>query len=461
MHAPLGNRAIVLGGSMGGLLAARVLSDQFREVIVVDRDQLDEAGRDPRPSVPQGRHAHGLVARGQQILQQLFPDLTEELTAAGITPGDFGADIDWYFNGRLLSTEPTGLLSVPATRPVLEYHVRKRVLAIDNVVFRQRHDIVELCTDPSRGRVTGVRVQARGDDGQREELTADLVVDSTGRGSRMPTWLESMGYPRPLQERIKMGLAYTTAHFELDHDPFGDKIAIIVVATPDFPRGALLYRLPGHTDRVELSLTGVLGDHPPVDPEAFLEFARSLPVPHIYQAVRSAKPLDRPVMHQFPASVRNRYEDLSSFPAGLLVLGDAVCSFNPVYGQGMTVAALEAMTLGRLLAEGTVPSGQTFFRAISTDIDNPWQFAAGADLGYAGVEGPRTPKVRFANAYVARLHAGAVSDPRLTTAFIRAAGLVDSPAALMRPATAWRVLRAGRRGRSATPATAPPAINSV
>lgn len=444
MRNKVGDRVVVLGGSIAGLLAARVLAESFAEVLLVDRDQLiGVAG--PRRSVPHGRHAHGLVARGHQILESQFPGLTKELIADGVKPGDFNGAIRWHFNGRRLSPAHSGLLSVPATRPVLERHLRERVRAIPNVRFLERHDILGLAATPDGSRVIGARVQRQGADTTPEILDADLVIDTTGRGSRTPVWLEELGYARPEDERVKINLAYTTRHYRVDKDPFGSDIAIIAAATPTHPRGAFFYRMPGDDGRLELSLTGMLGDHPPTDPEGFTEFARSLPVPDIYRSIRDAEPIDDPVMFRFPASVRRRYERLERFPAGLLVLGDAVCSFNPIYAQGMTVSALQSLVLRRHLEQGSMPDPLSFFRDISREIDSPWELAAGSDLGYPGVEGRRTVKVRLVNAYVARLQRAAVHDSTLTNAFIRVAGLVDQPQSLLRPGRIWRVLRNGGR----------------
>lgn len=446
------DRVVVLGGSLGGLLAARVLSETFAEVLVVDRDELTGV-EGYRRGVPHGRHAHGLIARGQLILEDHFPGLSEELHRAGVVPGDFSHDIRWYFNGKRLRTAPSGLVGLPVTRPVLEYHVRNRVQAIKNVTFLERHDILGLVSTPDGRRITGARVQAHG--GVEEVLHADLVVDVTGRGSRTPVWLEELGYSRPEEERVKVNLAYTTRHYQLDFDPFGPYQAIIPVATPAIPRGAFFYRLPNGRNRVELSLTGILGDHPPTDPDGFLAFVRSLPVPDIYETVRDAEPIDDPVMFRFPASVWRHYERLPDFPDAYLVMGDAMCSFNPVYGQGMSVAALESLTLRRHLADGVLPQARKYFKDVAKDIKAPWDLSAGADLGYPGVEGRRTPMIRFVNAYIARLQAGAVHDPNLTTAFMRAAGLIDPPQAILRPSIALRVLRAPRRQPAAAPAPQP------
>ncbi|MEV5315390.1 FAD-binding monooxygenase [Streptomyces sp. NPDC052610] len=455
MGRHVGDRAVVLGGSMAGLLAATVLTESYTEVLVVDRDRLDGV-TEARRGAPHGRHAHGLVARGQQIFEELFPGLTEELSAAGVRPGDFGSAIRWYFNGHRLATGHSGLLSVPATRPVLEYHVRRRVQDMPQVTFLEGHDILGLETSADRRRVTGARVQ-RQDGGSPEVLAADLVVDITGRGSRTPVWLEELGYARPEETRIKIDLAYTTRHFALDTDPFGKELAIIPVATPSHPRGAFFYRVPGDDGQVQLSLTGILGDHPPADLDGFLAYTRSLPVPDIYEAVRRATPTLDSGTFKFPASVRRHYERLTRFPENFLVMGDAVCSFNPVYGQGMSVAALETLALRRQLRSGT-PDFRRFFQEVATAVDAPWEFAAGADLGYRGVEGHRTPRIRMANAYVDRLHRAATHDAELTNAFIRAAGLIDPPAALMRPRTLFRVLRHSfrRPAGAATPATSEP-----
>ena len=196
-----------------------------------------------------------------------------------------------------------------------------------------------------------------------------------------------------------------------------------------------------------VTLAGILGDHPPTDPDGFLDFARSLQFPDIYEAIRDAEPLDDPVAFRFPASVRHRYERLSRFPDGLLVVGDAVCSFNPIYGQGMSVAALEALTLRRHLERGTEPQPRRWFRDLARVVDVPWEMAAGGDLVFPGVQGRRTAKIRLISTYLARLHAAAAHDANLATAFVRVAGLVAEPASLLHPGVASRVMRASLRNK--------------
>jgi 2-polyprenyl-6-methoxyphenol hydroxylase-like FAD-dependent oxidoreductase len=449
MANQVGDRAVVLGGSMAGLLAARVLADAYADVLVVDRDQLTGVTA-ARRGVPQGRHVHGLLARGQQILEELFPGFTAGVVAAGVPTGDLG-ELRWYFNGLRLQPARTGLICVSAARPVLESHVRARVAALANVTFVERCDIVGLETTPDRARVTGVRVQRRAGGSAEETLDADLVVDATGRGSRTPAWLAEFGYPRPEEERVKIDLTYTTRHYRLrSEDILDGDLSINPVSTPSHPRGAFFSRI--ENGRSVLSLTGVLGDSAPTDPEGFLDFIRSLPVPDIYEVIRDAEPLDDPVSFRYPASVRRHYERLDRFPDRLLVVGDAACSFNPVYGQGMTVAALEALTLRRHLQPGAPPQPQRFLRDISDVIDVPWDISAGGDLSFPDVAGPRTAKVRLGNAYMARLQAAATQDGSVTRTFMRVAGLVDPPQALMRPGMILRVLRKGKRQPETAPA---------
>jgi 2-polyprenyl-6-methoxyphenol hydroxylase-like FAD-dependent oxidoreductase len=433
----VGNRAVVLGGSMAGLLAARVLSDSFAEVYIVDRDQLLGVTT-ARRGVPQGRHVHGLLARGQQILEELFPGFTAGTTAAGVPTGDLG-ELRWFFNGRRLQPATTGLICVSADRPVLESHVRDRVAALPNVTFVEQTDIVALVTTPDRSRVVGVRVHRQTGASGEETIEADLVVDATGRGSRTPAWLEELGYARPEEDRVRIDLTYTTRHYRLpDESILNGDLSINPVSTPSHRRGAFFSRI--ENGRSILSLTGVLGDAAPTDPAGFMAWVRSLPVPDVYDVIRDAEPLDDPVSFRYPASIRRRYERLERFPERFVVVGDAACSFNPVYGQGMTVAALEALTLRDHLSKGAPPEPLSFQQDIAGVIDVPWDISAGGDLSFPEVEGERPPQVQIANAYMSRLQVAATHDASVTRTFMRVAGLVDSPQELMDPGMMFRVL---------------------
>jgi 2-polyprenyl-6-methoxyphenol hydroxylase-like FAD-dependent oxidoreductase len=430
-------QAVVLGASMAGLLAARVLAEAYGQVTVVDRDPLPEASAQRR-GVPQGRHTHALLARGQQALEELFPGLTAELIAAGAPSGDLLGEGRWYVSGHLLRQERSGLVGLGASRPLLEARIRARVRALPNVAFLDGCDIVGLAATPDGRRVTAARVLRQA--GAAEQvLDADLVVDATGRGSRAPVWLEALGCPRPERDEVRVRLGYATRTYRLPADVLDGDMAVLDAPTPQNPRGGALLAL--EDGRWIVTLAGILGDFPPTDPDGFMAFARSLRFPDIYQAIRDGEPLDDPVPFRFPASVRHRYERLDRFPDGFLVVGDAVCSFNPIYGQGMSVAAIEALALGRHLRRGARPEPRRLLRDLARAVDVPWEIAAGGDLVFPGVHGHRTAKTRLANAYLARLHAAAADDGRLAVAFAQVAGLVAPPRSLLRPAVVVRVLR--------------------
>lgn len=427
---------------MAGLLAARVLSEAYTEVVIVDRDKLVGVTT-PRRGVPQGRHVHGLLARGQQILEELFPGFTDRAIKASVPTGDLG-ELRWYFNGKRLQPGTTGLICVSAARPVLEALVREGVEALPNVKFVEETDIVGLTVTEDNSRVTGVRVQAHEAGSTERVIDADLVIDATGRGSRTPAWLEELGYSRPAEERVKIDLTYTSRQYRLkDESILNGDLSINPVSSPSHHRGAFFSRI--EDGKCAVSLTSVLGDSAPTDDEGFMDFVKTLPVGDVYEVLKDAEPLTEASAFHYPASQRRRYEQLDRFPERLLVIGDAACSFNPVYGQGMTVAAQEALTLRTHLEKGVAPEPLAFLQDINAVIEVPWGISAGSDLAFPEVEGPRPPMVRALNAYMARLQVAATRDGSITRTFMRVAGLVDPMQDLMRPSMIFRVLRKGRR----------------
>lgn len=443
-----GDRAVVLGGSMAGLLAARVLCETYNEVIVVERDELPD-GAAPRRGVPQGRHIHGLIGRGQEALDELFPGFTTDLVARGVPTVDQLGDARLYFSGHRLKQARGGGVVVSASRPCLEGYVRERVRSLPGVTFADRRDVLGLAATSDHGRVTGARMIGRTDSSTEETLDADFVIDATGRGSRTPRWLESLGYARPTEDKIVADIAYATAILRPRPGALGNDRAIIMPPTPGHARGGALAAIEG--DRHILTLMGFLGDRPPTTRDGFLDYARSLQFPDIYDAVRDGEFLDGPVAHRFPASVRRRYERLARFPDGLIVLGDALCSLNPIYGQGMGVAAIESLTLRRHFAGGREPCPRRVLHDMARAIDAPWDMAAGGDLAFPGVQGERNAKVRLGSAYIPRLHAAAAHDARLGAAFLRVGALLDRPEMLFRPDIVLRVLRHGLRQQADSP----------
>jgi len=452
MHDTNSNQAVVLGASMAGLLAARVLSERFEQVVVIERDVLPPVGAHRR-GVPHGRHLHGLHPRGREILDELFPGFTDTLTAAGAVRGDVLGNVRWQLSGHQLRQANIGLPGLLASRPFLEGHLRAVVQRLPQVRLLEQTSVSGLTVTADKRTVTGVEVRGT-DGGSPTPVPASLVVDATGRGSRTPAWLAGLGYQRPAQERVEIGLGYATRTYRLRPGAMGGDQMILTAGTPANPRAGFLAVTEG--GRHMLTVAGICGDYPPTDPVGFGDFVAALPSADIAAAIAVAEPLDDPVPFRFPASVRHRYERLASFPAGLLVIGDAVCSFNPVYGQGMTVAAAEAMTLRGLLARHAVPDARRYFRAITAAIDPPWDIAVGADLAFPQVPGYRSAKVRLVNAYMPRLHAAAARDQALAASLVRVIGLKDRPEGLLRPDRVLRVLR-GNLVNGSRPAPAPAA----
>jgi 2-polyprenyl-6-methoxyphenol hydroxylase-like FAD-dependent oxidoreductase len=309
------------------------------------------------------------------------------------------------------------------------------------VKFAPPSDVVGLTGDDGKSRITGVRVLPRADDSAAQIHDADLVVDASGRNSRASVWLEALGYTRPPEERLRMDLRYTSQRFQLAPDALGGALVSLQAPTPSNPRAGVLARLEGNTWL--LTLAGILGDRAPVDPAGLREFARSLPFPDIHDALCTGDAIAAPSTYRFAESVRRRYDQSKRVPGGFLPLGDSLCCFNPIYGQGMTVAALQALVLRRHLERSDALRTRRILRNFVRITETPWQMALAADLSLPGMGKKPSATQRLIGRYLSRLNAAAEQDAKLGTAFVRVSGLVDEPLALMRPAVAVRVFGRG------------------
>ncbi|MBL8177040.1 MAG: hypothetical protein JNK48_20370 [Bryobacterales bacterium] len=423
--------AVVLGGSIAGLTAARILSSHFARITIVDQDQFPE---DPlhRRGTPQARHTHGLLASGGQALEQMFPGLSRDLLEAGAIPADMARDIRWFQAGNCLARFASGLDGFVVGRPLLEKHVRRCVAALPNVRFLCGHRAEGLLATSDRTRITGVAIRG-------QELASDLVVDATGRGSQSPNWLASLGYAPPAEERLHIALAYTTRLFRHQSHHLDGDAGAVVPPTPTGKMGGVMVRQ--EHGRWTVTLIGHFGPHAPEDLSGFIDYAKRLPAPYIYEVVRSAEPLGDAVSARFPSSLRRRYERLVDFPEGFLVAGDAICSFNPIYGQGMSVSTLQAQVLGRCLEESPHRLAGRFFVEAAKLIDIPWSIAVGNDLRMPEAKGPRPAQVRFVNWYMQKLHRAAHADPVVAMAFHKVANLLAPPLSILAPSVVARVVR--------------------
>ena len=460
--AALGDRAVVLGASMGGLLAARVLADFFETVTVVERDALLD---DPavRRGVPQGRHVHVLLARGAQILDELFPGSLNELVAEGAPVWDDGelSKLHLSFGGHdilrsgKVVNEPKALAIHMPSRPFLECHVRQRLQAMPNVTILSGHEVAGVTSTPDGRRVNGVRVVSH-DGGVERELTADLVMDAMGRGAHTPALLETLGYGRPAEDHVVMHTNYVSQLLRIPHGAFTEMLVDIGPA-PDRPAGMFLSGY--ENDTWMFTVFGMAGYQPPRDLAGMLSFAQDYCPDHLIAAVRAAEPVSEVAHHHMPSSQWRRYDKMPELPDGLLVCGDAICSVNPIYGQGMTLAALEAVALRECLRSGGTELPKRYFRAAAKPIAVAWQMVASLDLTFPAVVGRRSRLMRVGTRLMDWAMAASESDLVVAVRFFRVNSLIDSPIRLLHPAFVYRVVlvnlrrrRAGVRARRVAPA---------
>jgi 2-polyprenyl-6-methoxyphenol hydroxylase-like FAD-dependent oxidoreductase len=434
---------------MAGLGAARALANHFDRVTLVERDELTTGGT-TRKGVPQAQHAHGLLPSGYRILSDYFPQMMDELVEDGAIRGDLTGDFLWYQYGGWKLRADSGLEAIVVSRPQLERNVRDRVLALSKVTLLQGYDAEGPIFDPRARRVTGLSVKKLST-GATVALDADLVVDALGRGSPSQKWLASLGYGPVRETSVPIEVGYATRVFERrPGDLYGSMGAVIAGTAPQSTRFVAILGAEG--DRWIVTLAGCLRDYPPTDFNGWKEFARSLPTQDAFDLVKDREPIGPIASYRFPANRRCHYEALANFPGGYLVTGDAVCSFNPLYGQGMSVALAEAHALDRCLAGGDGDLARRFFRDVARIVESPWAIATGEDYRYPRVEGRRPPGFAIVSRYMARAHRIATKDPVVLRRFFEVASLLAPPPVMLAPGIAWRVLTGDGRARETSPA---------
>jgi 2-polyprenyl-6-methoxyphenol hydroxylase-like FAD-dependent oxidoreductase len=436
--------AIVIGGSIAGLLAARVLAEQFEQVTIVDRDCLPLTA-EPRRGVPQSVQPHVLFARGYQILEELFPNIGEALAAAGAVPFDWGKDF-LYFQASNASPRTEiaiGMQSYTCTRPLLESIVRQRVKTLPNVRFLQEQQVVGLACQHSmersnRSSIQGVKLQ-------QGELSAQLVVDASGRSTQTPQWLQDLGLTSPRKTVVDPGLGYATRRYRIPAEMQPDcKILLISQEPPHQPR--LGYLAEVENNQWIATLGGYGHDYPPLEDQGFLQFAQTLSDPTFYQAIAQAEPLSEIRAHRATANRMYHYEEIH-MPDGLIAIGDAVCALCPVYGQGMTVSAISSLVLRRWLAHSRSRqaswNGTSFQKQLAQSNAFPWSLATGFDSKFPTTKGAITTQNwvgKLLEGYMDRLALLAQKDVEVHLKFLQMAHMLKSPSSLLDPQLVLKVL---------------------
>jgi 2-polyprenyl-6-methoxyphenol hydroxylase-like FAD-dependent oxidoreductase len=442
MSSPIGKRAVVVGAGMGGLTAAGALADRFEQVLVLERDTLPADAID-RSGIPQGKHVHALLAGGLRALGELFPGFEGELSKAGAVTLRAGLDVRAERPGYdPFPQRDLGFDAFAMSRPLLEWLVRGRVRALPNIELRQDCWVEALVARPDGATVTGIQCRRGG--ATSEVLDADLVVDASGRGSLTLDLLESIGLPRPEESTIGVDLRYASAVFSIPDDAPADwKGVFHFPHAPRTSRGALLLPLEGR--RWIVTLAGRHGEDPPGDAEGFMAFVRQLRTSTLFDALEHAKRLGEIVRFGFPESVYRHYERLAAFPRGLLAVGDAICRFNPVYGQGMSVAAQEAVALRRLLstrARGADPLdglALPFFAEAAALIDTPWFGAVIPDFVHPKTRGARPANLEAMLKFGTALVRLAARDPAVHRLTAEVQNLLKPRSAYLDPELVQRI----------------------
>jgi 2-polyprenyl-6-methoxyphenol hydroxylase-like FAD-dependent oxidoreductase len=435
----IGKQAVVIGAGMGGLTAAQALAVHFERVVVLEADVLRDETKD-RAGVPQGKHVHMLLAGGLRALGELFPGFEHDLARAGAVPIRIGLDIRAETPAFTpFPQRDLGIRAYAMSRPLVELTVRRRAQANRAIDIRTRCRAQDLVA--GAGGVTGVRYEHA--DGALETINANVVVDASGRGTLTLRLLEALGQPAPVETTIGVDLTYATAVFEIPSSAPGDWKGVFTFPGGD-GRGGLMLPLEGN--RWILTVAGRHSVKPPGDEAGFMAYVEGLRTKTIFEAITPAKRLGDITRFGFSVSTRRHYEALPQFPAGLIPLGDAVCRFNPIYGQGMSVAAQEAVGLGRLLARRADARdpldglAAEFFAEAVPIIDTPWTSAVIPDFAHPETRGARPANFQEMLKFALALGRLAAEDPEIHRLNAEVQHLLKPRSVYQEPALVQRVM---------------------
>lgn len=440
-------RAVIIGGSLAGLLAARVLVDHFDQVTIIERDHFP-ATPTFRPGVPQGRHAHFLLVQGRLILERLFPGITSDLKDAGAIEIDVTRDLLVNIQTRFMPRVASGnLVTLTMTRELLEWTIRQHLNGYSRVEIVTGYEATNFISNSTNTRIVGVRTCPRpipGEiNGQDVTFHAELIVDASGRNSRTPRWLSELGYTPPKETTVNSFAAYATQWYELSSSFNRDWQALAIHHT----RSGVVYGV--EHNRWVVTLSGAGHDYPPTDQIGFLDFARSLPVPDLHNALQNARPISRIYGFRRNENSLRHYEHLHRWPDRLVVLGDAVCTFNPIYAQGMTTSVLAAVTLDKCLGSYFRRRGEReltgfakyFQKRLAKTNTTPWLMATSEDFRHpATIGGKRNRMTQMFHTYLDQVQELAADRPSVYKTFAGVVQLVYSPLSLFQPGVLFPLL---------------------
>lgn len=429
-------QALVIGGSISGLLSARVLSDHFEQVTVLERD-LIPTEPEPRQGVPQSFHGHVLLAQGLTILEQLFPGFREQLLRHGAVKVDLLADYVAQMQDDIwVPRFPSGLITYGCTRNLVEWVARKRLSELKNVNFLASHQVLGLTTDAANTAVTGVRSRPR--QSAETQIEAQFVVDASGRSSRTPQWLQTIGYEKPKETLINPQLTYGSRMYQIPEGWNGDWKGILLGPKgEENPRSAILITVEG--DRW-LVTTGGYGDTPPPQDDAgFLDFVSKLRSPVLYEALKDAEPLSPVYRYRGTVNRWRHYEDLPHWPENFVVIGDAACAFNPTHGKGITNAALSAVCLAKVLEKQSTETPVGLSRRFQTQLAkanaDPWREVLEQDLRLYTIEGEPSAWSfsQLLRPYLEQVMGTAMDNPQIFTKVLQAIHQLKPRTTLLEP----------------------------
>ncbi len=420
-------RAVVLGASIGGMLASRVLSKHFDEVVLVERDLLPD-GPVFRKGVSQAHHAHLIYTKGFGIIEDYFPETRRLLEEANTTFTDFGR-VRWM---QYRKWKATGDLDAPTAiflRYYLDWAILKQLREVPNLTIMDGAKALGLVIADNV--VTGARIER---EGQEEVIEADLVIDATGKNSDAQKWLKEYGYGDVKVDVLDVGVKYTSRIYEY---PEGVEIPNIIIS-PDLPHGKRYVLLLNVNTGLLVTLTGIMHDHPGATDDTFLDFAKNMDDPCVYEFMRRLKPKTPIASYGYPRTRRMRY-DKFKLPAGFLPFSDSYTSFNPIYGQGMTIAAIEALELDRYLSKSKKFNAKKFYKRVEPYVSFAWGLSYTDMLRLPEAKGKRTLGTKFMNWYIKRVQL-ASTNPKVYRKFLQAMMMTKPPSILFNPVFMLRVL---------------------